>query len=134
MMVERFRYVAVLLCAVACVSSAAGGVAPEARETVVLQRVPVPQTDREMGMGIAEFAPYAAKGRHKASGPEVCYVLEGEVTVRIDGQAAKVFHTGESFQLPAGVVHLTTAGPRGAKVLAAWVHTPGVPFNLPAGN
>ncbi|MDN7495142.1 cupin domain-containing protein [Burkholderia gladioli] len=65
---------------------AADAAPPEARETVVLQRVPVPDTDREMGMGVAVFPPNASKPRHKASGPELCYVLEGEVTVRVDGQ------------------------------------------------
>ena len=106
--------------------------APDAGETVVLQRVPVPDTNHEMGMGVSEFPPNAAKPRHKASGPELCYVLEGEITVRIDGKPPKVFRAGDTFQLPANVVHVTTAGPAGAKVVAAWVHTPGKPFNLPA--
>ncbi|MHB8485575.1 MAG: cupin domain-containing protein [Candidatus Acidiferrales bacterium] len=53
-----------------------------------------------MGMGIAEFPPDAAKPRQKATGPEVCYVLEGEVTVKIEGQPAKIFDAGETFQIP----------------------------------
>lgn len=111
---------------------AATDVPPAAKETVVLQRVPVPATDREMGMGIAEFPPNSAKPRQKATGPEVCYVLDGEVTVQIDGQSTRVIRAGESFQLPANVVHVTTAGPAGARVLAVWVHTPGKQFNIPA--
>ncbi|TDY51624.1 Cupin domain-containing protein [Paraburkholderia rhizosphaerae] len=83
-------------------------------------------------MGIAEFPPNAAKPRHKATGPELCYVLEGEVYVTIEGQQTQVFHAGDTFQLPANVVHLTSAGPSGATVLAAWVHTPGKAFNVPA--
>jgi quercetin dioxygenase-like cupin family protein len=98
---------------------------PLAKETVVLQRVSVPGTDREMGMGIAEFPPNSAKPRQKASGPEVVYVVEGEVSV-LKGQPAKVFRTGETFQLPADVVHRTTAGPAGAKVVAVWVHVAGL--------
>lgn len=115
-------------------SAQAAGMAPPAKETVVLQRVPVPGTDREMGLGIADFPPNAAKPRQKASGPEVCYVLEGEVTVRAEGQPAKFFRAGETFQIPANVVHLTTAGPAGAKVLATWVHVPGKRFNTPVPN
>ena len=91
-----------------------------ARETVVLQRVSVPGTDREMGMGIADFPPNTAKPRQKATGPETCYVLEGEVTVEIEGQEKRVFHAGETFQFPAMVVHQTIAGPAGARVLATW--------------
>jgi len=134
---NRVRFIAATLvtCACGCVHSAhAADKAPEAKETIVLQRAPVVQTDRELGMGIAEFPPNASKPRHKATGPELCYVLEGEVTVQIDGQAVHVYRAGESFALPASVVHVTKAGPSGAKVLASWVHTPGKPFNVPASS
>jgi quercetin dioxygenase-like cupin family protein len=103
---------------------------PATKDTVVLQRVPVQGTDREMGMGIAEFPPNAAKPRHKATGPELAYVLEGEVTVAVDGQPSRIVHAGESYRMPANVVHVTTAGPAGAKVLASWAWNPGKPFNV----
>lgn len=115
-------------------SANAGEKAPDAKETVVLQRVPVPGTDREMGMGIAEFPPNAAKPKHKATGPELAYVLEGEVTVQIDGRPAQVVHAGDSYRMPANVVHVTSAGPAGAKVLATWAWVPGKPFNIRAQN
>lgn len=107
---------------------------PPAKPTVVLQRVAVPGTNRQMGMGIAEFPPHAAKPLHKATGPEVCYVLEGEVTVQVQGKAAVRYRRGDTFQFPANVVHVTTAGPQGAKVLAVWSWVPGKPFNIPAGT
>jgi quercetin dioxygenase-like cupin family protein len=87
-----------------------------------------------MGMGIAEFPPNAAKPRQKATGPEICYVLEGEVTMQIEKQPGRGFHAGETFQLAANVVHVTTAGPAGAKIVATWVHVPGKQFNIPAPN
>ena len=125
-----FPLVLVALIAVQSVKSA--DKAPAAKETVVLQRAAVPGTDREMGMGIADFPPNSAKPRQKALGPETCYVLKGEVTVEIEGQQIKFFHEGESFQFPAMTVHQTTAGPEGARILATWVHTPGDQFNIPA--
>jgi quercetin dioxygenase-like cupin family protein len=100
--------------------------APPAKGTVVLQRVPVLGT----GMGIAEFPPNGSKPWHKAIGPEVAYVLEGEVKVQADGEAIKIVHAGESYRMPANVVHVTTAGPSGAKVLATWAWIPGKPFNV----
>ncbi|MFM0221973.1 cupin domain-containing protein [Paraburkholderia dipogonis] len=112
----------------------AGDKAPPAKDTVVLQRVPVAGTDREMGMGIAEFPPNAAKSKHKATGPEVAYLLEGEVTVQVEGRPAQVVHAGESYRMPANVVHVTTAGPAGAKVLATWAWVPGKPFNIRVQN
>jgi len=107
---------------------------PAAKETLVIQRVPIPGTDREMGMGIAEFPPNSAKPRQKATGPEVVYVLAGELTVQVEGQPAKVVHAGESWRMPANVVHMTTAGPAGAKVVATWVWVPGRQFNILAPN
>lgn len=131
---HSLRFLALVVAAMAAplahAATTAASTAPTAKDTVVLQRVPVPGTDREMGMGIAEFPPNAAKPRHKATGPEVFYVLEGEVTVQIEGQPARVVHAGESVKLPANVVHVTTAGPAGAKVVATWVWVPGKPFNI----
>jgi quercetin dioxygenase-like cupin family protein len=83
-------------------------------------------------MGIAEFAPLSAKPRQMATGPEVCYVLKGEVSVAIEGKTTALFRAGQSFKLPAYVTHRTTAGPDGATVLATWVHSPGKPFNEPS--
>jgi quercetin dioxygenase-like cupin family protein len=127
------RCLPVILAALVLMPSVAA-TEPAPRETVVLQRVSVQGTDREMGMGIAEFAPHAVKPRHRATGPEVFYVLEGEVTVQLNGQPTKVVHAGESVQIPANVVHITTAGPAGAKVLATWVWVPGKPFNVSVPN
>ncbi|MEQ5843603.1 cupin domain-containing protein [Paraburkholderia acidicola] len=124
-----FSLVAMIL--ITTQSAFAAGTAPAAKDTVVLQRVPVAGTDREMGMGIAEFPPNAVKPWHKATGPEVAYVLEGEVTVRVDGQPASVVHAGESYRMPANVAHETAAGPAGAKVVATWAWVPGKPFNIP---
>lgn len=104
--------------------------AAQAMPTVVLQRVAVAGTDRELGMGIAEFAPFSAKPRQMATGPEVCYVLKGEVSVAIKGESPALYQAGQSFRLPAFEVHRTTAGPDGAMVLATWVHTPGKAFNV----
>lgn len=101
-----------------------------AKETQVLQRIGLEGTDRELGMGIAEFPPNAEKPRHMATGPELAYVLEGELIVQVDGEPAKVLHAGGSYQLAANVVHVTKAGPAGAKVIASWVHVPGKAFNI----
>jgi quercetin dioxygenase-like cupin family protein len=132
---NSLRCVPLIAAALITLSSAnAAEKLPDAKETVVFQRVPVPGTDREMGMGIAEFPPNAAKPKHKASGPEVAYVLEGEITVQVEGRPAQIVHAGESYRMPANVVHVTTAGPAGGKVLATWAWVPGKPFNIRVRN
>ena len=113
-------------------SAMAADAAPAAKETRVLQRIRVQGTDREMGMGIALFPPNAVKPRHRAIGPELCYVLEGEIIVLIDGVPEKIVHAGESYQLAATDMHTTRAGPSGAKTIASWVTIPGKPFNIDA--
>jgi quercetin dioxygenase-like cupin family protein len=106
----------------------------EARRTVVLQRAAIPGTSLQMGLGRAVFPPNAAKPRHKASGPETCYVLRGEIRLEIAGVPPRLFRAGETFTIPANAVHSTRAGPAGATVIAAWVWSPGEPFNTPAAQ
>jgi quercetin dioxygenase-like cupin family protein len=67
----------------------------------------------------------------KATAPVADYVLSGELTVQVDGQPPKTFDAGESRRMPVDVPHMTTAGAAGAKVVATWVPTPGMPFNIP---
>jgi quercetin dioxygenase-like cupin family protein len=122
------------MAAVFSMQSFAAGKVPAAKDTVVLQRLPVAGTDREMGMGISVFPPNASKPRHKATGPELGYVLDGEVTILADGEPERTVHAGESWSMPANVAHVTTAGPVGAKVLATWAWVPGKPFNVPVSN
>jgi quercetin dioxygenase-like cupin family protein len=107
---------------------------PKTKPTVVLQRSDVPGTNWGLGLGVADFLPNAQKPRHFAIGPEVGYVLAGELTIRQDGKPSRTVRAGESFAIPAGVVHVTIAGPNGAKVLAAWTNQRGKPFNIPIGK
>jgi quercetin dioxygenase-like cupin family protein len=108
----------------------AADAAPAVKETQVLERVNVNGTNREMGMGVSEFPPNAEKPRHMATGPEVCYVMRGEIILRVEGRPVKVIRAGGSFQIAANAIHVTKAGPAGATVLATWVATPGKRFNV----
>ena len=44
-------------------------------------------------------------GRHTHPGDEITYVLEGDITLLIDGQPPRQVKSGEAFIVPAGVVH-----------------------------
>ena len=111
-------------------SAVAADAVPAAKETQILERVNVNGTNREMGMGVSEFPPNAEKPRHMATGPEVCYVIKGEIILQVEGRPVKVIRGGGSFQIPANAIHVTTAGLAGATVIATWVSTPGKPFNI----
>mgnify|MGYP003407360015 FL=1 len=100
-------------------------------QTHVLQRISIPQSPYQMGMGITVFAPNATKAAQKQTGPELCYVLEGEITFMVEGQAPRKFKAGDSYQNLPNLVHWTKAGTKGAKILATWALQPGKPFVTP---
>jgi quercetin dioxygenase-like cupin family protein len=121
---------AILGALIAMQSAVAAYAVPAAKETQVLERVDVNETNREMGMGVSEFPPDAEKPRHMATGPEVCYVMRGKIILQVEGRPMKVIRAGGSFQIAANAIHVTKAGPAGATVIATWVSTPGKPFNV----
>jgi quercetin dioxygenase-like cupin family protein len=97
-----------------------------------LQTVDAPQGHQTI-MDIAELAPGAAAGRHTHPGAEVSYVLEGEITLLVDGKPPQVFKAGDTYNIPAGVVHgARNAGGRPVKVLSVWVIEKGKPLVSPA--
>lgn len=61
--------------------------------------------NREAVVARVEVAPGAKAGRHTHPGDEISYILEGEATLLIDGQPPRKVKAGESFVIPAGVVH-----------------------------
>ena len=82
---------------------------------------------------IAEVPAGGAAGRHTHPGAETGYVLEGELNLLIDGQPDKVVKTGESYQIPAGVVHDAKAhGDKALKVLGVYVVDKTKPLASPA--
>lgn len=87
---------------------------------------------REAVQVLAEFAPGAAAGKHTHPGEELGYVLEGTLVLEVQGQPAVTLKAGDSFFVPAGVVHdgkNTGKGP--AKVLATYVVEKGKPIATP---
>lgn len=60
---------------------------------------------REAVVARVEVPPGAKAGRHTHPGDEISYVIEGEATLLIDGQPPRKVKAGESFVIPAGVVH-----------------------------
>jgi quercetin dioxygenase-like cupin family protein len=81
----------------------------------------------------AEFDPGVAAGRHTHPGEEIGYVLEGQLEILIDGQPPKIVKAGETFFVPAGLIHDGKNNGSGkAKVLATYVVEKGKPVATPA--
>ena len=78
------------------------GVSERKPQTHILQRVDVPGTAYQEGLGMTEFAPDAVKDQQVQTGPEVCYVLEGEITYVAKGQAPRIIKAGEKLSNSCG--------------------------------
>ena len=96
-------------------------------------RADVSVPGREAVIARVEVAPGAKAGRHTHPGDEISYVLEGEATLLIDGQAPRTVKAGESFVIPAGVVHdAHNDGAVPIKLVGVYVVEKGKPLASPA--
>ena len=80
-----------------------------------------------------EVAPGAKAGRHTHPGEEISYILEGEAQLLVDGQPPRTVKAGESFVIPAGVVHdAHNASSAPIKLVGVYVVEKGKPLATPA--
>jgi quercetin dioxygenase-like cupin family protein len=97
-----------------------------------LQKFDVPGANYETVIGLAEIAPNANIGRHTHPGIEGGYLIEGGMTLMVEGQPPKEIKPGDSWQIPPGTIHDAKAGSGGAKVIASYVVEKGKPLATPA--
>jgi len=99
---------------------------------IPLQKFEVPGTNYETVIGIAEIAPNVTIGRHSHPGPESGYLLEGEFTLLVDGEAPLPLKAGQSYKVPPRAIHDAKTGAQGAKVIATYDVERGQPLASPA--
>jgi len=97
-----------------------------------LQKFDVPGTNYETVIGMAEIVPNVLIGRHTHPGPESGFMLDGDMTLLVEGQPPLAVKTGESYKVPPGAVHDARTGEKGAKVIATYVVEKGKPLATPA--
>ena len=96
-------------------------------------RADVSVPGREAVVARVEVAPGARAGRHTHPGDEISYVLEGQAELLIDGQPPRIVKAGESFVIPAGVVHdAHNSGDQPTKLVGVYVVEKGKPLASPA--
>lgn len=99
----------------------------------LLQKVDVPgSSNMETVTGIAEITPNVNIGRHTHAGAETGYVIEGSMTLLVDGKPPLPLKPGDSYQVPVNAVHDAKSGETGAKVLAVYIVEKGKPLATPA--
>lgn len=96
-------------------------------------RADVSVPGREAVVARVEVAPGAKAGRHTHPGDEISYVIEGEATLLVDGQPPRKVKAGESFVIPAGVVHDASNDSNAPiKLVGVYVVEKGKPLATPA--
>jgi quercetin dioxygenase-like cupin family protein len=106
--------------------------APALTRTMVTKAdVSVP--GREAVVARVEVAPGGVAGWHTHPGDEISYVIDGEATLMIAGQAPRKVAAGEGFVIPAGVVHnAKNDGTSPTKLVGIYVVEKGKPLASPA--
>ena len=100
---------------------------------VLVGRGDVSVPGREAVVARVTVAPGAFAGRHTHPGDEISYLLEGQTELLIDGQPPRLVKAGESFVIPAGVVHdAHNTGSTPAQVIGVYVVEKGKPLATPA--
>jgi quercetin dioxygenase-like cupin family protein len=125
-------------CAMHAQAPAAPAAAAAAPSSGALKRELVGRADvsvpgREAVVARVEVAPGGKAGRHTHPGDEISYIIEGETLLLIDGQPPRRVKAGESFVIPAGVVHDAhndTSKP--VKLVGVYVVEKGKPLASPA--
>jgi quercetin dioxygenase-like cupin family protein len=118
--------------AVAGLGTALAQQPPAGIKRTPLQKIEFPEGYTTI-TGIAEIGPGGAAGRHTHPGIETGYVLEGEADLLIDGKPPLHLKAGESYSIPAGVVHdAKVHGDKSLKVLGIYIVDKTKPLASPA--
>jgi quercetin dioxygenase-like cupin family protein len=106
--------------------------APPGFKRVELQKHDLGVPGREAIMMRGEFKPGAAVPRHTHPGEEIGFVLQGEVTLEVQGKPATTLKAGDVFFVPAGQIHAArNAGKADAVVVSTYVLEKGKPLATP---
>jgi quercetin dioxygenase-like cupin family protein len=80
--------------------------APATFKRTELQRLPSPIPGWEIVQSLAEIPEGVASGRHcHLGGPEVGYIVRGDVAMEFDDRPTLTLRTGDPFMIPPGVIH-----------------------------
>jgi quercetin dioxygenase-like cupin family protein len=74
-----------------------------------LQKHDLSTTGHEAVVAKGEFEPGAAIPKHTHPGEEAAYIIEGELTLEVDGKPPQNLKAGDSYFVPAGTVHAAKA-------------------------
>lgn len=98
----------------------------------VLQTVETSIAGRDAVTAKAELPAGVSSGLHTHPGEELGYLVEGSVTLLMDGKST-VVKAGEAFAIPSGKVHsATNTGTTPATIVSTYIVEKGKPLATPA--
>ena len=111
------------------VAHAFGADAPAGFSRKVLQDQELTAANHHGVVAQIDFAVGAVAGRHTHPGEELGYVIEGTVVLEIDGKPPQTLKAGDSFFIPANVIHTAkNGGNTAARVVSSYVLEKGKPL------
>jgi quercetin dioxygenase-like cupin family protein len=109
--------------------SGSTGSAEPAFKRTELQRLPSPNPGWEIVQSLAEIPEGVASGRHSHPGPEVGYIVRGDVAMEFDGRPTLTLCSGDPFLIPPDVIHnARNVGTVTTKMLSTYVVDEGRPL------
>jgi len=130
---NRLRHLVVVGIALALVAIAPPAPSQVGIERKVLIRQDLNVPGYETLLIEVTIAAGGREGKHSHPGTLVGYILDGELTVELDGQPTRTFKAGESMLIEPGRVHEgINKGRMPVKVLATFIVEKGKPLSTPA--
>jgi quercetin dioxygenase-like cupin family protein len=104
---------------------------PSVKRTVLLKQ-DMTIAGREAVMALVELPPGATEGRHTHPAEVYAYVLEGTITLEVEGQPEKTLKAGDVFTIAPGQVHQgSNKGTATARLSAVFFAEKGKPLTTP---
>ena len=123
--------------AVVAVVGLAGGLVLEARQAAAVKRSVVLNEDmsipdREGVMATVELPPGSAEGPHTHFAEVFAFVLEGTISLEVEGKPTATLKAGDVFHIPTGKVHQgINNGSATAKLAVVFFAEKGKPLTTP---
>jgi quercetin dioxygenase-like cupin family protein len=101
------RWSVTILCGLAVTVCSLAAQQAKGGEQQILQRGDIAGTGREAVAAVHHWAPHTVTGWHSHPGEMVGFVTDGNVVIEQRGRQTLTVKAGESFIIPAGLVHNT---------------------------
>jgi quercetin dioxygenase-like cupin family protein len=131
-MITRRLFSGCALCAaLGSLGGTARAQAPGIRREI-LRQTDLAGTNHHTIQLMLELDPGVAVAPHTHPGIEASYVVSGETELTVQGEAPRMVKAGESFMVPAGVVHSAKNGATLSRIFVTYIVEKGKPLATPA--